>query len=169
MECRVAYDNLDYGDRWLLLAGRERALIDRLSATCRRLDDPTVTTNIYQGLITSADARGKGAPLAYEVEIEDEVMQPLVSGADSRRYIKPRPTTYILFPYVRVTETMHLIDTGTFQQTHPRAWKYLCSYDAELRAREATRDRERNIVLSMATDGIGSGGIRTSTSRIFQN
>jgi Eco57I restriction-modification methylase len=105
MECRVAYDNLDYGDRWLLLAGRERALIDRLSATCRRLDDPTVTTNIYQGLITSADAiyhldrrgprrylcspRGKGAPLAYEVEIEDEVMQPLVSGADSRRYIEP--------------------------------------------------------------------------------
>jgi hypothetical protein len=162
MECRVAYDNLDYGDRWLLLAGRERALIDRLSATCRRLDDPTVTTNIYQGLITSADAiyhldrrgprrylcspRGKGAPLAYEVEIEDEVMQPLVSGADSRRYIEPRPTTYILFPYVRVTETMHLIDTGTFQQTHPRAWKYLCSYDAELRAREATRDREGNIV-----------------------
>jgi hypothetical protein len=149
-------------DRWLLLAGRERALIDRLSATCRRLDDPTVTTNIYQGLITSADAiyhldrrgprrylcspRGKGAPLAYEVEIEDEVMQPLVSGADSRRYIEPRPTTYILFPYVRVTETMHLIDTGTFQQTHPRAWKYLCSYDAELRAREATRDREGNIV-----------------------
>lgn len=114
-----------------------------------------------QGLITSADAiyhldrrgprrylcspRGKGAPLAYEVEIEDEVMQPLVSGADSRRYIEPRPTTYILFPYVRVTETMHLIDTGTFQQTHPRAWKYLCSYDAELRAREATRDREGNI------------------------
>src|SRR6266702_1108657 len=52
----LAYGHQVFGERWLLLAGKERALIDRVYQSCRRLDDPAHTSQIYQGLITSADA-----------------------------------------------------------------------------------------------------------------
>ncbi|MGH6835833.1 MAG: Eco57I restriction-modification methylase domain-containing protein [Methylocella sp.] len=136
----VGYDNLDYGDRWLLLAGPERALIDRLGATCRHLDNPAIAANIYQGLITSADAiyhlerlgthrylcsrGGKGA-VPYEMEIEDEVMKPLVSGAEAKRYLSPLTRTYLLFPYDLTEVGMRLIKQAAFRARYPKAWAYL--------------------------------------------
>jgi SAM-dependent methyltransferase len=52
----LPYERLPPGDPWLLATGEERALIDRLAETCLRLDDPSLTTHIFQGLITSADS-----------------------------------------------------------------------------------------------------------------
>ena len=52
----LAWGAQEFGDRWLLLTGPERALVDRLAATCRRLDDPACTTGIFVGIQTSADA-----------------------------------------------------------------------------------------------------------------
>ncbi|WP_298611000.1 hypothetical protein [uncultured Thiothrix sp.] len=34
----------------------ECQLIEKPNITCKRLDDPTITTAIFQGLITSADS-----------------------------------------------------------------------------------------------------------------
>jgi hypothetical protein len=158
----IAYKNLGFGDRWLLLAGPERALIDKLSATCCRLDDPTVTTHIYQGLITSADTiyqlerlgsgrylcspAGERAPAPYEVEIEDEIMKPLVSGPEAQRYISPHSNTYILFPYVLTGAEMRLIDATVFARSFPLAWKYLCSYEVQLRLREVSRNQAGEVI-----------------------
>ena len=147
----VAYDNLDYGDRWLLLAGRERALIDSLSATCQRLDDPSITENIFVGIQTSADAiyhlerlgphrylcspRGNDAPPPYEIEIEDDILHPLISGVDAKRYITPHTMTYLLFPYD--PENGSLLNQSELQNSYPRAWSYIKSYENELRGRES--------------------------------
>jgi hypothetical protein len=135
----VTYNNLDYGNRWLLLAGPERNLIDRLSATCRRLDDPAMTQNIFVGIQTSADAiyhlerlgprrylcsaGGGSANAPYEVEIEDEIMKPLVSGVDAKRYILPKPEIYLLFPYE--LENGRLLAENVLQNSSPRAWEPL--------------------------------------------
>ena len=109
----LPYGRQEFGERWLLLTGEERALIDTLYARCSRLDDPSHTKQIFQGLITSADAvyhlkrkgpqcyicqpEGKPRPPAYEVEIEDALMKPLVSGAETKRYIEPETDTFLLF------------------------------------------------------------------------
>ncbi len=37
--------------------------------------------------------------MPYEVEIEDAIMRPLVSGPEAKRYEEPETNTYILFPY----------------------------------------------------------------------
>ena len=100
-----------------MATGAERALIERLAHDCLRLDDPSLTTAILSGLqITSADhiyhlerlgtdrylctPKGKGA-VPYEVEIEDAIMKPLVSGPEAKRYEEPETDTYLLFPYER--------------------------------------------------------------------
>ena len=54
-DIHLPYERLPFGDRWLLVTGKERDLIDKLTKNGRRLDDKALTTGIHQGLITSAD------------------------------------------------------------------------------------------------------------------
>lgn len=152
-DLEVAYDAFDPDREWLMVAGPERTLIDRLAASCLRLDDPSVTKGIIVGLQTSADAvyhltrvakgryrcRPAKAP-AYEVEIEDEIVRPLVSGEAAKRYAAPQTDTWLLFPYERTASgAMQLIPQAEMERRFPRAWAHLRSYEAALRGRERGR------------------------------
>jgi len=149
----VPYEALPADTEWLIATGVARRLIDRLAQDCLRLDDPSLTTAIFQGLITSADpiyhleklADGhyrctpKNAP-AYVVEIEDAIMKPLVSGAEAKRYEEPETNTYILFPYERGPGgAMYLIPKADMHSRFPKAWRHLASYEQALRAREGSK------------------------------
>lgn len=158
----LSYGQQEFGDRWLMLTGAERALIDRLNKLCEPLDSKSHTAHIFQGLITSADAiyhlkkigdgrylctpRGNNAPPPYEVEIEDSIMKPLVSGAEAKRYVIPATETYLLFPYANDGENIRLIGPAQMEQNFPKAWAYLDSYRSELKSREATYDRNGGVV-----------------------
>lgn len=158
----LPYGRQVLGERWLLLTGEERALIDRLYKRCKRLDDPANTMNIFVGLQTSADAiyhlkqkapgryicqpEGKPKPLPYEVEIEDALMKPIVSGADAKRYVEPNTNTYLLFPYRVEEEGAHLIDEPTLRTSYPKVWSYLSSYHDILRLREVKRDKNGDVL-----------------------
>ncbi len=146
-DARLSYDNLAYGDRWLMLSGAERELVDRLDASCDRLSSGSLTTTIFQGLITSKDSVyhlcriGLGRYLSQasgdiEVRIEDAIMHPLVSGPEAKRYIEPETDTFILFPYERVGQAVRLIGFDRLEQGYPLALAYLRSHEADLRARE---------------------------------
>ena len=142
-DATLPYSRLEFGERWLLLSGEERDLIDRLAASCTRLDDLANTANIFVGIQTSADhiyhldkiASGKyrctpKAPTGkkatpYEVAIEDAVMKPLVSGADAKRYIEPETDTFLLFPYHPAERGVKLIEAAVFAKKFPKAWAFL--------------------------------------------
>lgn len=148
----LSYDRLDYGNRWLLLTGPERDLIDRLTQTCVRLSDRTLTTNIFVGLQTSADhiyhlsrrgpgryvcsPKGENAPPPFEVLIEEALMKPLVSGQEAKRYLAPETNTYLLFPYRVEDGSAHLIPAAEMAQEFPLAWEYLQRWEDDLRRRE---------------------------------
>lgn len=150
-----------FGDRWLLLTGVERALVDRLAATCSRLDDDANTTHIFQGLITSSDAiyhltrsgpgryicrpPGSPRPPPYELEIEDAIMRPLVSGAEAKRYQNPQTNTWLLFPYAHQNGQVRLVPASAMAASYPGAWKHLLSYEDILRSREAGQDARGNL------------------------
>jgi len=152
----LPYARLSYHNRWLMVTGPERDLIDRLAATCRSLGDPMVTANVFVGLQTSADSiyhmerigpgrfrsfadpdRKKG----YEVAIEDALMKPLVSGVEAKRYQTPTTNTYILFAY-SLGEDVTLIEAEKMARQYPNAWAYLRTYEAMLRRREAKLDKK---------------------------
>ncbi|MFZ0267719.1 Eco57I restriction-modification methylase domain-containing protein [Caulobacter sp.] len=153
----VPYEALPDGPEWLMATGAERALIDRLAADCPALGNPKVTKGIIVGIQTSADpiyhlrkvARGryvcspKGAA-PYEVEIEDAVMKPLVSGPEAKRYQAPETETYLLFPYRTGARGVEIIPAQDMRREFPQAWRYLETWATVLRDREAkTRDGER--------------------------
>ena len=153
----IGYDELDTnGGPWLLAPATVRGLMTRLWATCRRLDDPEVTDAIFQGLITSADhiyhlrklasgrylqpARrvgGREQP-ACEVDIEDAIMKPLVSGAEVKRFIAPSTDTFILFPYRLNAKGAVLLSPPELADRYPQAWAWLQSWEVDLRARESS-------------------------------
>ncbi len=142
------------GDPWLIAPEPVRKLAGRLAAECRRLDDPAVTKSIYQGLITSADyvyhlkrlspgrflhtppKEGNVQPPSFEVRIEDEIMKPLVSGRQAKRFIAPSTDTYILFPYAVDASGATLLTAAQMETRYLRAWSYLLRFEVELRARE---------------------------------
>lgn len=157
----VPYDGLPEDGEWLMATGAERALIARLAEACPRLDDSLLTSAIFQGLITSADGiyhlrrlgtqrylctpkdgnPRKGIPHTppYEVEIEDAIMKPLVSGPEAKRYEEPDTETYLLFPYERDRRgAMRLIPEEVMANRFPGAWVYLKAWEKELRKRESS-------------------------------
>lgn len=149
----VPYDSIPETGEWLIATGLERALIERLARDCLRLDDPSLTTAIFQGLITSADhiyhlgrvgtgryrctPKGRGS-VPYEVQIEDAIMKPLVSGPEAKRYEEPETDTYLLFPYERDARgAMRLITADEMTRRFPRAWAHFRRWEQELRRRES--------------------------------
>jgi hypothetical protein len=141
------YDALDAQSEWLITTGAERALIDRLGSTCRRLGDPVVTRGILVGLQTSADSiyhlqrigpnryRSTGQ-VAEEIEIEDAIMRPLISGPDVRRFEQPEPRLHLLFPYDVTAGGARLFTPIEMARDFPAAWAHLRRWETELRARE---------------------------------
>ena len=153
----LAWGEQDHGNRWVMLSGPARDLINRLSRDCHRLEK--VTKQIFVGVQTSADAvfhldrlgrnrwicrppvePGQKRLPAYEVEVEDAIMRPLVSGAEAKRYVAPKSNTYILFPYAAdATGTMRLIPEATMRRDFPKAWMHLTRFKRELQVREGGR------------------------------
>lgn len=151
----VPYAALREDGEWLMATGEDRALIDRLARTCLRLDDARLTAGITVGIQTSADdlyhlkklgsgrywctpnpKTRKGA-VPHEVEIEDAIMKPLVSGPEAKRYEEPETDTYLLFPYARNDRgQIGLMDGANMLNRFPRAWAYLRSWEEALRRRE---------------------------------
>lgn len=141
---RIKFEELPEEDAWTLAPKAEMELIARLGATCSALGDPKWTQQIFQGLITSADGiyhlkrTGKNryeTRSGTEVSIEDEIMHPLVSGPEAKRYIHPATETFILFPY-DLESTACLFTPEELESRFPLAWAYLRSNEQQLRARE---------------------------------
>jgi hypothetical protein len=146
----VRWEAFPEDGEWLMATGADRALIDRLARDCIRLDDPRLTSGITVGIQTSADAiyhlvrvgtdRYLCAPRraqAYEVQIEDAIMKPLISGSEAKRYEEPRTDSYLLFPYERdAGGQMRLIPGADMARRFPRAWAYLTIWERDLRRRE---------------------------------
>ncbi|MEQ9109553.1 MAG: Eco57I restriction-modification methylase domain-containing protein [Rhodospirillaceae bacterium] len=158
----VPYQELSSEESWILLSKEERTLIKRLEKTCKRLDSKSITKNIFVGIQTSADSiyhlkrldknhylcspQGKNNS-PYQVEIEDTLMKPLVSGPVAKRYTEPDTYTYILFPYEVTTRGTSLIQQDRFSNQFPKAWRYLQTYEDKLRKREATLDKKGDFKL----------------------
>ncbi|EAI4698705.1 class I SAM-dependent DNA methyltransferase [Campylobacter jejuni] len=121
-----------------------------------------IFSKIFQGLATSKDSvyflkdcqenknsvKGYSKELDKEVEIEKEILKPLLMGDSFHRYEKPISNSMVLFPYYRQDNTdvkkMCLYDENELKSKFPKAWEYLKECESILRARENGRfDNEK--------------------------
>lgn len=144
----IEYSALKNEKTWNLQDEKTFKLIQKLRDNFNSLE--SVSTRIYQGLITSADAiyhleyvapgrylsfaDGKRNPV--EVKIEDTIMRPLISGTEAKRYRTPQTQTYLLFPYDLSGDSPRLWTPEEMAQHYPKAWHYLTKHETRLRGRE---------------------------------
>jgi hypothetical protein len=144
----LPWDELPKGQTWEFMPEEERALIAKLGAVSKPLSACCKT--IFQGLITSADniyhltrlAPGKYRSYAnksgpFDVDIEDDLMRPLVSGTEAKRYQQPQTDTWLLFPYALDSDKPKLYSEQDLKAMYPKGWHYLQHHEKALRSRES--------------------------------
>ena len=143
------FENLDESDSWILLDPIEESLYAGLNERCSRLGDPEITTNIFQGVKTSADPifvltrQSTGSYVfsdsngAETVAIEDSFFRKLATGSDAKRYSIVDGNKYLIYPYSYASGSAELLDESTLADDFPLAWKYLKNNEAALRARQS--------------------------------
>jgi hypothetical protein len=126
-------------------------------ADCDTLKSPEVTTGIIVGiqatlnyvyhlkhvsdghyLCTPVDGdpnRGIPNTPPYVVELERDIMRPLVSGDEAKRYLSPETSMCLLFPYERDSSgEMKPLATKTMADRFPKAWAHLRQWSSKLGA-----------------------------------
>lgn len=139
----VPYARLGAG-AWALLGETEQKILDKMRRRSVTLAD--ASGQIFQGLITSADAvyhliklgpgRYFSKALDREVEIEDEIMKPLVSGGEAVPFTTPPTEKYLLFPYFVTADESRLFTQREMSKEFKRCWAYLRKCERRLRDRE---------------------------------
>lgn len=146
----TAWEILSSTKPWEFMPEQERTLIAKLGAVSKPLSE--CCKAIIVGIQTSADdiyhltriAPGKYRSFAdkanpVEVEIEDGLMRPLVSGPEAKRYLKPQTDTWLLFPYSLEGAKPQLYSAEDLQTKYPKGWQYLKQHEKMLRARESNK------------------------------
>jgi hypothetical protein len=69
-------------------------------------------------------------------ELENELLKPLLSGHDIKRYGTPMPNRLLLFPYIVKKGKAELIPAKDFANSFPKCWEYLMQNRSPLESRE---------------------------------
>jgi type I restriction-modification system DNA methylase subunit len=129
---------------WSFTFGEEASLIEKIKHIGSPLEQ--LTERIFQGLKTSADKiyildiiqrkkrliKVHSPHLNRDIELESELLKPLIKGGQMRRYLIEETKKVIFFPY----EDGNLIPKGKLQELHPRSWEYLLVNKKYLEDRE---------------------------------
>jgi hypothetical protein len=147
----IDYAALDPKDAWVFLPTSEKNFLERMATLHTQLSELSYVEGIFVGIQTSADViyhldkvgpgkycqTGSGAD-GQTHEIEDEIMKPLISGGEAKRYQSPETNTYLLFPYDISGESPKLISKEVMTSSFPQAWEYLLNFETKLRGRESS-------------------------------
>jgi type I restriction-modification system DNA methylase subunit len=152
-DCALAYERLAFSERWLMVTGQERELIERLSRTCKRLDDLSITHSISQGIISGAFKifafKRKTKNTFYnekfldlgEYKIENEILLDLCTGGDIKRYQDPIPSLCIIFPYLSENGEKYVpINEEYFLKKFPNSYNYLSKFKNALLDRDGIKE-----------------------------
>lgn len=147
---RVRADTLSEGP-WVFVRENEQAILTKIRAGHPTLEQ--VTARIFQGLKTSADKiyilqpRGETARrykaystyLDEEVDLEKDLLRPLIKGGEMKPFIPAPWERLILFPYEVQDDEARLIPKRMLEDRFPRTWEYLLACKKYLEDREGGR------------------------------
>ena len=112
-----------------------------------------ISKTIFVGLQTSADLiyivekRGfkyYSKALGKQISLEDDVLKPLLKGAEIRRYGIDFKNLYIIFPYKIKDGKATLISEQEFSSKYPLTWNYFKECEQKLRGRESGKMDQEN-------------------------
>lgn len=143
---RVPYAELPEEEAWTLAPKAELELVRRLITGFESMENSC--TGIFVGIQTSLNdifhleeiAPGKFRNLIMSesdfVELDSDLVHPLVKGPGAKRYCWESGNMRILIPYFAVGNRAVLIPEADLKSKYPKTWSYFSRYEAQLRERE---------------------------------
>jgi hypothetical protein len=135
---------------WSVSTGIQSAFMARLREIPTTLE--SMSEKIFQGLATSADpiyvlrvvragaekTRVISKILGEELEIETDILRPLLKGSEIGRYAEPKHLYSVIFPYRVISGRAEPIPLKDLERNFPLAHAYLTRNKAKLLERSKT-------------------------------
>ncbi len=131
---------------WILTQQKAQTVLSKLTQP-NKLED--VCESIFQGVVTGVDeiyflqkqdniGDGKTISVYSErlqksINIEKEIIKPMLKGEDISRYSIPEFNYYCIYPYKLVSGKTVILEENEFSEKYPLAYEYLASFKNELR------------------------------------
>jgi hypothetical protein len=145
-----SYDLGDLGDKWSFFTGKTASLMKRIE-DMKTLED--ASERIFKGLDTgmadfyavekvrenSDSYRVYSEQADEEVEIEKELLKPLLKGKDIESYSPEYQDRLLFFPYNTHKGGYELMRESNIKERYPKAHDYLKRHESELRQRQDGR------------------------------
>ena len=140
-------------ETWQFSFGEDKIFFEKLIKGKITLDE--ITDKILVGLQTSADPvyilefkeeKDKTFMLYSKeldkiVEIEKNILKPLLKGKEIRRYSTPEIFYWLIFPYSIIYNEATLFKKKYFEITYPLCWDYLNRNKKRLEKRDVSGDK----------------------------
>jgi len=124
-------------DEWVFVSGDEKSVFDKLYNMPIKLID---CTNISQGLATSADkiyitplieeqeqtTKVESKHFKKEIILENNLLKPLLKGAEIKRYEQPKANNLLIFPYTTNNNELVPLKRKDMKK-YPNTFEYLNS------------------------------------------
>ena len=136
-----------HSDKWNLMSQTKINLFEKLKKQPFTAKD--IFSKIFTGLQTSADAIyliegkiendivvGYSKSLDKIVEIEKELVKPLLKGQDVSKYNPPKNTYFVIFPYFLENGKAKEMSEEEIKSKFPKGYNYLKQNETQLRNRE---------------------------------
>ena len=143
---------LKNSEPWVLTNKAIHNVLEKLNKFPCRLSD--VFEKIFQGIATSKDdvyflydclylgediIEGESKYLNRRIEIERDLLKPLLKGEDVHRYELLQSNRYVIFPYKLKDNVAELYTEEQLKTIFPKGYKYLKECENVLRGRENGR------------------------------
>lgn len=142
-------------DPWILTNQDIGKILDKLFKQPQSVK--TVFSKIFQGIATSKDSvyfledcvsrgqtiEGYSPELDERIEIEIELVKPLLRGEQVHRYTKIKTDNYVIFPYFvednLSSRSAHVMEPEYIQKKCPLGWNYFIRCEKTIKSRERNR------------------------------
>ena len=144
---KISIDTLTE-DQWIMSDSAIMSILNKLYKQPRRMSD--IFDKIFQGLATSKDdvyflydcesndnyITGYSKYLSSTIQIERELVKPLLKGEDVHRYEPVKSDRYVIFPYKKENDSAILYTEEELKSNFPLGYAYLKQCEPALRDRE---------------------------------
>lgn len=141
----ISYEGLGKNS-WSLISEKEDLLMKKMEESGTPLGE--LPCDIFVGIQTSADdfyhltltKEGYFSKLENRViEIEQDILMPLLSGAEAKKFIEPNTNKFLLIPYDLESKIPKLYTKEVLRNRFPKTWEYFLRNEEFLRSRESKR------------------------------
>ncbi|PRM90199.1 restriction endonuclease subunit M [Aliarcobacter cryaerophilus] len=157
----ISYENLN-SDKWNLSSNDITKVLEKINLQPLRVKD--VFAKIFQGAKTGSDdiflllSTEKGfysKALNKIVEVEKDLLKPMLKGEDISRYKNLKNRYFVIFPYILEDGKAKPMSEDFIKDNYPKGYEYLKENEEFLRGREKRRfDNPKDWFLFSRNQGI---------------